>query len=372
MEILKKKKIQMPIHSEKNYHPVINHNRIVAKKKVVLPVATTQSEILSENVKLLVERQINFDDFKSRMNKNSISLNADPIKKILKTVKDGKQVSYNNLMGTILKYENQNSTVNKCEINLEKIKPMKAHKVSNSDTTYINTHKRLLSKPTKTNSSHKDVFDWEQSIYESALNYEKNKDEITKSKSKSQIDSKEVKNDIIRSIGRRDPNSSINTQIIKWTATKNIKLVNVDLQPNIPKNKVKKDFIKLINLKTDVKIENNKIKVDTSRNTRKNLQLSKGLDFNFFSHDDLKNSSLNPNTKSTAPGTTKNLKYVSTKNKSSFDFNMPLSPYNKLKTTKSNVIMSGEKNLNNALSTRNMKLHMTSSDNFFSKTKSSS
>jgi hypothetical protein len=221
------------------------------------------------------------------------------------------------------------------------------------------------------------VFDWEQNIYQNAMNYEKNKGEIIKSRPKSQLDTGDLKNDNKKPISRRDPNSSFNSQmsIIKWTANKDIKLVNVDLQP-VLKNKVtpsksqsvKKDFKKLINLKTDVKIVNNKTKVDISRNSKKNLHLS---DVNFFSYD-AKKSSFNPDTKSTACGTTKNLRYVYNKNKSSIDMNMPLSPSRKLLTTKNNNMRSGEKELHDVLSNKNIKLHMTSNDNFLAKIKASS
>lgn len=301
--MLRKKKNQMPLHSTKSYHPVINYNRVLDRKRVVWPKASEENEFISLQVKKLLAKEIGTDEFKSELTKKEIKIDADPIKRQIRLVEQGKDIQYKDFMACITRYKNQNNRIESFEKKVETIKPIKAHKPSESDGQNLNSHKKFIYVPTY--ESQKEIYDWEKTQYENASNYEQNSSAITSVKPSSQVFNGEINNKENKNINRKNPNQNKEGEIIKWKkekSPKTVKTVEVSLADKCSKR----------------------------------------------------------NTNTTTPSEKKNKSIFGYKNDSIISFN--------------GEKQNGEpsKDLNRQTSTKNLKLHMSSTDNFLQSLKTSS
>ena len=231
---LNKKKVVLPQYSKKAYHPIINHNRIVDKKNAIIPHGTQESEFISERVKKLIKREITVDTFNKQFKEKEIDLIADPIQRKLKLISQGKEISYNAMMEVILRHRYQENKVIGYEKKMDNYKALQAHKTSNSHMDLSHTNKKLITKPTVTNSSNNELYDWEANDYRNALEYERKRKEIVKTRPTSQVFNGKINNTPSRSISRKNPNESFDGgQIINWKSPqKSVRQVQVDLNAN--------------------------------------------------------------------------------------------------------------------------------------------
>lgn len=226
----------MPVYSSKSYHPIINYNRVLDRKRVVWPKAQEENEFISAEVKRLLAKEINSDTFTKDLSSHNIQITADPIKRKLRLIEQGKELPYRDVMATITRYKNQNNKIECFEKKMETIKPTIAHKQSESyNSEIVKNKKKLITTPTY--RSHKEIYDWDQVCYENALKIEENREAIIKSRPRSQVFNGDVLNKPSKSISRLNPNVNGEGNFIKWAPNKNIKKVEVNLaDTNYKKN----------------------------------------------------------------------------------------------------------------------------------------
>jgi hypothetical protein len=302
--MLRKKKTQMPVYSKKSYNAVINYNRVLDKKRVEskLPKASEENEFISQQVKLLLAKEINTDKFKESLTEKQIKIDSDPIKRNLNLIDQNYEVSYKEMMACLERFKNQDNKLEKFASKMESIKPTIAHQPSTSKLDVI-SKKKMIYVPTF--ESQKDIHDWEKNAFYDAVKRNEELENIKRTRPTSQVFNGTVNNTPSKSISRKNPNQNMDGEIIKLSSpkSKTVKKVEVNL------------------------------------------------------HDDSYKKFATPN--STVNKKTKSISIYGYKNNSTIKFDKK-----PLKDSSSSLIRPA--------STKNLKLHMSSSDNFLASLKTAS
>lgn len=154
----------MPVYQKISYAPEINKNRAIAKSLIKPPVSDTQTELISSNIKKLIQKEITVSDFTNKMNSLNVRLDTLPVQKLLREVENGVDVPFRKAMSCVVKNKDQENLNKPFEDFVTKIHPTKAHVESKSITQLTPKNKKKLI-TTPTYMSHKEIYDWESNIF---------------------------------------------------------------------------------------------------------------------------------------------------------------------------------------------------------------
>lgn len=228
--MLRKKKTQMPVYSKKSYNAVINYNRVLEKKRVdnKLPKASDENEFISQQVKLLLAKEIDTEKFKERLTEKQIKLDSDPIQRNLNLINQNYEIPYKEMMACLERFKNQDNKIEKFANKMESIKPIIAHQSSTSRLEVM-SKKKMIYVPTF--ESQKDIHDWEKNAFYDAVKREQELAILKRTRPSSQVFNGVINNTPSKSISRKNPNQNLDGEIIKLSSPKSstIKKVEVNL-----------------------------------------------------------------------------------------------------------------------------------------------
>lgn len=236
--MLRKKKTQMPVYSKKCYNAVINYNRVLEKKRVEskLPKASKENEFISQQVKLLLAKEIDTDKFKERLLEREVKLDSDPIKRNLNLIDQNYEIPYKEMMACLTRFKNQDNKIEKFASKVDTIKPTIAHQSSQSKLEVM-SKKKMIYVPTF--ESQKDIHDWEKNAFYDAVRREKELELLKRTRPSSQVFNGTVNNTPTKSISRKNPNLNQDGEIIKLAAkSSTVKKVEVNLHDDSYKKNV--------------------------------------------------------------------------------------------------------------------------------------
>lgn len=308
LDCLEHKKDKMPVFQKINYIPEINKNRAIAKSMVKPLVADLQTEQISSSITKLLEKEMTVTEFSGKMRSLNVKIDTLPVQKMLREIENGVDVPYRKAMSCVVKNKDQENLNKPFEEFIKQIHPKQAHMESKSLIQLSPKNKKKLI-TTPTYMSQKEIYDWESNILNEEGKRAPSVHRRNNSSLVSKVFSKADENDVMKfktsNITNRKNETSINT--ISSTS-KLAKHVEIDLL-NSKKN----------------------IRVKYKNNSTINLSTPKGKYESNSSHNFPKTKSI--------------------KNKTSLDLS-----FNSIST------MTTIK-----LPQKNMKLHMTSQENFLAK-----